>query len=287
MVKRKRRRLKKRVKIILFLFVFTLITFGVISYFIDKTYAFQDKKIFREESDNKKDSNNEDTDNILDDSLKDNMINQLNRVEYYDGFYYEDLSSEIKERITGGSFPLEFDSDFMAISYDDLKYVKVKYYDFFGIEHTDGEMIVNKLVAQDIVEIFNKLYLEKYPIASIKLVEEFNSIDELSMRANNTSAFCYRIVENIDRLSWHAYGLAIDINPLYNPYVVGGDIYPSTALDYVDRTLDFEGKINHDDLAYKLFIEYGWKWGGDFAYSKDYQHFYKEVLDDSVRERGI
>lgn len=285
MVKRKRRKLKKKVKIILFLFAFFIITFGVIGYFIGKTYAFQDKEIIFEESDNE--NENEDIDNDLDASIENDIANQLNRVEYYDGFYYEDLSNEIKEKITGGSFPLEFDSDFMAISYEDLKYVKVKYYDFSGIEHTDGELIVNKLVAQDIVEIFYKLYLEKYPIASIKLVEEFNSIDELSMRANNTSAFCYRIVENIDRLSWHAYGLAIDINPLFNPYVVGDTIYPSTALDYVDRNLDFDGKIDHDDLAYKLFTEYGWKWGGNFKYSKDYQHFYKEVLDDSVRERGL
>ena len=283
MVKRKRRKLKKKVKIILFLFAFFIIIFGFISYFIKKIYTFQDKEIIFEESDNE----NEDIDNDLADSIESNKASQLNRVDYYDGFYYEDLSNEIKEKITGGSFPLEFDSDFMAISYEDLKYVKVKYYDFSGIEHIDGELIVNKLVAQDIIEIFYKLYLEKYPIASIKLVEEFNSIDELSMRANNTSAFCYRIVENIDRLSWHAYGLAIDINPLFNPYVVGDTIYPSTALDYVDRNLDFDGKINHDDLAYKLFIEYGWKWGGNFKYSKDYQHFYKEVLDDSVRERGL
>lgn len=271
MMKKRKRKLKKKVKIFLYLFVFVVIILFLFN--SNKEDAF-----LVEESIN--------INNINVNRGDENIDGNLNRVDYRDGFYYEDLSSEIKDRITGGSFPLKFDVDFTPISYEDLKYVKVKYYDFSGIEHTDGEIIVNELVVQDIVEIFYKLYLEKYPIASIKLVEEFNSEDELSMRANNTSAFCYRVVENIDRLSWHAYGLAVDINPLYNPYIVGDDIYPSTALKYVDRTLDFNGKINHDDLVYKLFKEYGWKWGRDFLYTKDYQHFYKEVLDDTIRERG-
>lgn len=272
----RRRRLKKWVKVILLLFAVFVIVLFFIKYFIKDTYAIWEEDIIKNGGINQE--------NSFDDLVSDDIDENLNRVIYSEGFYYEDLSDFIKDRITGKSFPLEFDSDFMSISYDDLKYVNVKYYDFNGIGHDDGELIVHKLVAQDIVEIFYKLYLEKYPIESIRLVEEFNAEDELSMRANNTSAFCYRVVENIDRMSWHAYGLAIDINPLYNPYVVGEDIYPSTALEYVDRSLEFKGKINHDDLAYKLFIEYGWKWGGDFLYTKDYQHFYKEVFDDSVRE---
>lgn len=107
------------------------------------------------------------------------------------------------------------------------------------------------------------------------------------MSVNNTTAVSYRKVETEDKLSWHVFGLAVDINPLYNPYVIGNNIYPQNALKYKDRTLNFEGKINHDDLAYKLFIDYGWKWGGDFIYSKDYQHFYKEIFDNSIRERKI
>ena len=92
---------------------------------------------------------------------------------------------------------------------------------------------------------------------------------------------------NIDRLSRYAYGLAVDINLLYNPYIMGDDLYPSTALKYIDRTFNFAGKINRGDLVYKLFKEYGWKWGGYFSYTKDYQHFYKEVLDENVREKGV
>ena len=117
------------------------------------------------------------------------------------------------------------------------------------------------------------------------LVDNYNGDDELSMQDNNSSCFNYRIVENIDRLSWHAFGLAVDINPLYNPYVANGKIYPKEASSYVDRDKSFVGKIDHDDLAYKIFTKYGWKWGGDFEYVKDYQHFYKEILDDKIRER--
>lgn len=264
----KKRKLKKWVKVFLLILIIIPSTF-----FLKDTYSSLKKVTQKINIDNKESMNKETT--------------TLNRVTYKDGFYYEELSQKIKLKITGGSYPKKFNSDFTSISYEDLSYIKVKYYDFEGVQHNDGEIIVNKVVAQDIVEIFYELYLEKYPINSIKLVEEFDSSDELSMSANNTTAFSYRKVETEDKLSWHAFGLAIDINPLYNPYVIGNNIYPQNALKYKDRALNFEGKINHDDLAYKLFIDYGWKWGGDFTYSKDYQHFYKEIFDNSIRERKI
>ena len=105
------------------------------------------------------------------------------------------------------------------------------------------------------------------------------------MQDNNTSAFNYRLLEDSTELSWHAFGIAIDINPLYNPYILGNKIYPSTAKDYTNRNQNFKGKIDHNDLAYKLFTEQGWKWGGDFQNSKDYQHFYKEIFKDEIRRR--
>ena len=105
------------------------------------------------------------------------------------------------------------------------------------------------------------------------------------MEDNNTSAFNYRIVENSDKLSWHCFGLAIDINPLYNPYVLGNEIYPQNAKEYTNRFKEFKGKITHNDLAYQIFTKYGWKWGGDFISSKDYQHFYKDIYDETIRER--
>lgn len=209
----------------------------------------------------------------------------LNRYTYKDGFYYEDLSSKKKEYITGKTYPSSFDERYTKIEYTDLRYLKMKYFDFDGKEHKDGEMIVHKDVAKEVLEIFYELYENKYPIHKMRLVEEYNADDELSMEDNNTSAFNYRLVENSIRLSWHCFGLAIDINPLYNPYITGDELYPKNAGEYVDRDKDFPGKIDFDDLAYKVFTKYGWKWGGTFYGEKDYQHFYKEILDSSIRER--
>jgi len=71
--------------------------------------------------------------------------------------------------------------------------------------------------------------------------------------------------------------LAIDINPRYNPYVVDEKIRPENATDYADRTLDFEHKIDEQDLCYQLFKEKGYTWGGNWINTKDYQHFQKEI----------
>ena len=101
-----------------------------------------------------------------------------------------------------------------------------------------------------------------------------------SCEANNTSCFNYRQVVGSSSLSKHALGLAIDINPLYNPYITyNGDgsanVYPENAADYVDRSKEFPYKIDENDLCYKLFTEHGFTWGGHWNNVKDYQHFQK------------
>ncbi len=199
------------------------------------------------------------------------------RVQLADGFYFIELNDEIKERITGFSYP-EDDTD-IAINYADLRYVKLLYYDFNG-NVKEGELIVNAQLADEVTEIFYELYQAKYPFTSINLVDDYGQTadDELSMEANNTSAFNYRPVAGTSKLSFHSFGAAIDINPLLNPYIkADGSVYPLNALDYVDRSRDFPGKIDHDDLAYKLFTARGWDWGGNWTTSKDYQHFAKDL----------
>ena len=99
---------------------------------------------------------------------------------------------------------------------------------------------------------------------------------------NNTSCFNYRVVENTSSLSKHALGLAIDINPLYNPYITynkdgTSNVSPVAAMDYADRDKSFPYKIDEDDLCYKLFVEHGFTWGGNWNSCKDYQHFQKVV----------
>ncbi|MBQ6358657.1 MAG: M15 family metallopeptidase [Clostridia bacterium] len=139
--------------------------------------------------------------------------------------------------------------------------------------------MVNRRVADDVIDIFYKLYLKQYPLASVKLVDDFGQPgdDGNSMRANNTSAFCYRQVTGSNHLSWHSFGAAIDINPLQNPYVNKGRVSPEEAREYLDRKDKRPHMIDHSDYCYKVFKAHGWKWGGDWAGDKDYQHFYKEL----------
>ncbi len=193
-----------------------------------------------------------------------------------DGFYYMKLNDKIKQRITGMSYPE--DDDGIEISYDDLRYVGIRHYDFDGNVH-DGELIVHRKVAKDVAEIFHELYEAKYPLASVRLVDDFGQPgdDTLSMEANNTSSFCYRRVTGSQTLSRHSYGAAVDINPMLNPYIDGDRVAPENGAQYVDRSLGLPGMIDHDDLCYKVFRRHGWTWGGDWKGDKDYQHFSKDI----------
>ena len=100
------------------------------------------------------------------------------------------------------------------------------------------------------------------------------------MSDNNSSAFNFRFISQTTKISKHGLGRAVDINTLYNPYVTTVDgkrsIEPANAADYVDRSVDFPYKIDHDDLCYQLFKEHGFSWGGDWQHSKDYQQFEKD-----------
>ncbi|MEX1307964.1 MAG: M15 family metallopeptidase, partial [Eubacteriales bacterium] len=133
-------------------------------------------------------------------------------------------------------------------------------------------------LADEVTRIFYRLYLAKYPMTSIILIDEFGGStgDDASMSANNTSAFNYRLVAGTDHLSKHALGRAIDINPMMNPYVQNDHFSPENGAAYVDRSDIQLGMIDENDLCYQLFIEYGWEWGGAWHSSKDYQHFQKD-----------
>lgn len=226
------------------------------------------------------------------------QTNSTDRVTYKEGFYYEPLTDKVKERITGISYPVSetdaqdlavpavnllAEGDSPAISYGDLCYVSVLHYDFNGEVQT-GELICNKKIAQDFLEIFYELYLNEYQIEKIRLIDEYNGDDTASMSDNNTSCFNYRVVDGTSSLSKHALGCAIDINPFYNPYIVygrnedGSDyISPGGSEIYADRTRNFAYKIDENDLCYKLFKAHGFTWGGDWNSCKDYQHFQKVV----------
>lgn len=217
-------------------------------------------------------------------------------VHYKEGFFYQPLSDDVIRRITGISYPVDEetapllsfeavnivpDKDGLAVSYDDLRYMNVLYYNFDG-ETVTGELICNRKIAQDLVEIFYELYANEYQIEKIRLIDEYNGDDTASMEDNNTSCFNYRLVDGSSNLSKHAMGLAIDINPFYNPYVVfnrdgSGQTYisPKGSEVYADRSQNFPYKIDENDLCYKLFTAHGFIWGGNWNSMKDYQHFQK------------
>lgn len=201
----------------------------------------------------------------------------ISRVDYAEGFYYDEIPVAVKDKMKGVSYPLDIDES--EVCYDDLRYLSVKYVDFEG-ETQSGELICNSAIAEDLIEIFYELYQADYRIEKIRLIDEYDADDTASMSDNNTSCFCYRVVDGATHLSKHAYGLAIDLNPFYNPYVVfkaGEEDYisPPGSEIYADRSQSFPYKIDENDLAYKLFMSHGFKWGGDWNSCKDYQHFQK------------
>ena len=183
-------------------------------------------------------------------------------------FAYSSLSDEVIETITGGSYK---END--KIKIEDLSHLQIAYWGFDEEEHI-GEMIINKKVAEDVLEIFKELYDAKFPIDKIRLIDEYDADDELSMLDNNTSAFCYReIAGSNGKLSKHGHGIAIDINPVQNPYVKNDIVLPEIGLDYLDRTNFRKGMIVKEDVCYNAFKQRGWIWGGEWNSLKDYQHF--------------
>lgn len=160
-----------------------------------------------------------------------------------------------------------------------LRYVKALHYTIDGKMQL-GELVCDKDIADDLVEIFRALYEAKYPIERMVLVDDYNADDERSMAANNTSCFNFRLVSGSKKLSKHSLGRAIDINPRYNPYVrkrANGTVTvrPKTGHTYTDRSKKFSYKIDRSDICFKLFKRHGFKWGGDWRSVKDYQHFEK------------
>ncbi len=193
-----------------------------------------------------------------------------------DGFYMSGITDGIFARIKGRSY-----KDNCTLPREDLRYLHVLHKGFDGETH-EGEIICNAYIAADLLDIFMKLYEAGYEIEKIRLVDEYDADDEMSMRDNNSSCFNFRFISHTKVISKHGLGFAVDINTLYNPYtkVVDGKriLEPATAGEYVDRSKDFPHKIDKDDLCYKLFTEHGFEWGGDWISAKDYQHF--EVPDN-------
>ena len=143
-----------------------------------------------------------------------------------------------------------------------------------------GEMVVNKAIADDVLHIFRELFEGGYPIERMRLIDYWDADDERAMTANNSSSFNFRFISHTRKVSKHGMGMAIDINPLYNPYTKtlrnGKTIVePAAGKPYLDRQREYKYKITRGDLCCRLFRKYGFRWGGDWKTMKDYQHFEK------------
>lgn len=163
------------------------------------------------------------------------------------------------------------------VAVEDLRYLLVLHRDVEG-NAIVGEMVCASSIADDLMEIFKALYQAKYPIEKMRLIDYYDGDDEASMRDNNSSCFNQRDITAGGRRSKHSFGLAVDINPRYNPYYkvkASGKVLvkPEGSVEFLNRKAMFSYKIEKGDLCYRLFKAHGFRWGGEWASSKDYQHF--------------
>lgn len=213
--------------------------------------------------------NNETSSKKNDTSLLSNDKNNNNKKQ--NDFYIKEIDDELFNKIKGKSY-----KDDCIVPRADLRYLHILHKTLDG-KTKEGEMITNYHIANEILSIFKELYEQNYPIEHVRLIDNYDADDEKSMEDNNSSSFNFRKISYSSKLSKHAYGLAVDINPLYNPYIKKVDgkesVEPINATKYVDRTKEYPYKITTSDLCYKLFKKHGFEWGGLWNNSKDYQHF--------------
>jgi hypothetical protein len=153
-----------------------------------------------------------------------------------------------------------------------LRLLRLSYWGFDGKAHI-GSLVVRDRVARDVVSVFRRLYAARFPIRRLRKVDAYRGSDDASMAADNTSAFNCRFVSGTRRWSQHAYGEAIDVNPVENPYVQGARVSPAAGRRFVDRSNVRPGMAVSSGLLVRAFAAVGWQWGGRWSGTPDYQHF--------------
>ena len=157
------------------------------------------------------------------------------------------------------------------VHWRDLRVLRVTTWGFDGRAHR-GWLMLHRSQARRIRWVMRVLYRRKYPIMRMRLVDAYGSDDHRSMNADNTSAFNCRFVAGTSRWSQHAYGTAIDLNPVENPYVSGSHVSPPAGRPYADRPRA-PGVIHRNGYVVRAFARVGWEWGGNWSSPRDYQHF--------------
>ena len=155
-----------------------------------------------------------------------------------------------------------------------LRTLHVSFVGFDGRAHA-GAIVVHQDVTGEVTAVFRRLYTARFPIHRIDPIAKYGGSDPRSMAAGNTSGFnCrYAVATGPKRWSAHAYGEAIDVNTVENPYVQGTDVGPAAGRAHLDRSRDRKGMAVPGGVLVRAFASVGWLWGGRWAASPDYQHF--------------
>lgn len=154
----------------------------------------------------------------------------------------------------------------------DLRYVTVSFRGFDGLAHT-GELLVNRRAADDLVEVFQRLFAAGFPIERMRISTRAQLYAPPTGDTNTTEVYACRPVRGQKSWSQHAYGLAIDVNPFQNPYHKGKTVLPELATAYLDRADERPGMVQARRTVVRAFAAIGWEWGGDYRSLKDYMHF--------------
>jgi len=156
----------------------------------------------------------------------------------------------------------------------DLRKLTMGYWGFDGLPHV-GTMVVNVSVVPAVLAVFGRLYGERFPIRGMVPEDAYGGSDPASMAADNTSGFnCrYAVAPGPPQWSVHAYGEAIDVDPVENPYLEGGQWLPAAGAAFADRTDVRPGMAVPGGALTAAFAAVGWYWGGRWTSSPDYQHF--------------
>jgi hypothetical protein len=155
-----------------------------------------------------------------------------------------------------------------------LRMLHVTYWGFDDRAHA-GTIVVAASVAVPVISVFRSLYEQRFPIREMQPEDAFGGHDPASMTADNTSGFNCRdaVAPGPPEWSAHAYGTAIDVNTVENPYVEGGVVQPQNGAAFVDRRNVRPGMAEPDGVLNRAFAAIGWQWGGRWTASPDYQHF--------------
>jgi len=178
------------------------------------------------------------------------------------------INRKLRKRMTGNSWHRG-----CPVGLSDLRLLKLRYRSFPGAVRR-GYLVVHETAAPRILGVFRRLFNAGYRIRRMRLVDAYGADDHRSMNADNTSAFnCREVAGRPGVWSRHAFGRAIDVNPVENPYVAGSHVSPARGRPFASRTPRRRGMISQGGRVVRIFAGIGWEWGGDWYGARDYQHF--------------